>query len=56
MGLKSRGRKLIGVMMDPDLIEWLKEMAEERRIPMSQIVRELVFEKAKATGALKVTE
>ena len=52
MGLKPRGRTLVGVMMDPDLLEWIRNEAEVRRIPVSQVVRDMVLKEARASGTL----
>jgi len=39
-------------MMDPDLLEWIRNEAEVRRIPVSQVVRDMVLKEARASGTL----
>ena len=43
MGRKPIGRVPTGVTLDPDMIEWLNHEADERRVSVSQIIRELIL-------------
>ena len=46
-------KKTIGVTVDPDLLDWLTREAKERRASVSQVIRELIVDKMRLTGALK---
>lgn len=38
----DEGAKLYSFMIDAGLLDWLKKEAEERKIPVSQLIRECI--------------